>query len=167
MTPFLFKDLKNLCFQIEGFLNRSWQLSELSGENYPKSFYYAKFKSGNINEGEVILLCNKHQPIFAFIDPTKVGNFDNIDTGFVENPEIRQALTVLMEAYNTAYNILMPELLLLEFNGKTDFEKKLAALGVNESDIAPTIGVIKPALFEYKLFLGHNIGLDLFNSQED
>lgn len=167
MTTFQVKDLKNLCYQIEGLLNRSWQVIELSGENYPKSFYYAKFKSRNFDECEVILLCNKHQPVFAFVDPTKVGNLDDFKTGFVENDEIRQALTVLMESYNMDYDILSPDVLLLEFNGKTDFEKKLKLLGVNESDIAPTISVIRPDLFNYKLFHGRNVGLDLFNSEED
>ncbi len=167
MSDFQFKDFKKLCHQIEATVNRSWILRDLSGENYPQSFYYCRFRSDDFNQTEVLLLCNKHQPIFALADPSQIGNLNDIDKGFVKNAEIEKALIDLLNLLSIEYDILSPEILKLRYNGKEDFENKLKTLNIDESNIACTIKVIDPKFNKFKLPYNINIGYELFNSFDD
>lgn len=167
MSNFQFKDFKKLCHQIEATVNRSWIICGLSGENYPQSFYYSKFKSSDFNQTEIMLLCNKHQPIFAIADPNQIGSLNDIDKGFVQNAEIEKALTDILNFLSIEYNILSPELLNLRYNGKEDFKYKLKTLNIHESNIACAIKVIDPEFNKFKLPYNINIGYELFNSFDD
>ncbi len=167
MTDIKFNDFKNWCYHVETMLERSWVITEFSGENYPKTFYYAKFVIGDASKKQILLICNKTRPIFAFVDPSKVETFDYFKYGFVHNEHLAAALATTMKSSQVPYAMLRPEVLLLEFNGKTDFTEKFKTLSLIEPDISLLIQSLRPDLFNYKLFHGYNIGLDLFNSEDD
>src|SRR5687767_12640216 len=157
MSAFKLIDFKNLCFQIEGLLNRKWVLRQLSDENYPKSFYFAIFELAGLTQ-KIILLCNKHQPIFGFVSEEKANSFDFFEIGFINNEEFRKAISDILTSKEIEFNILKPEILAIEFNGEKDLIYKLNQLDTTTSDITLTLSVMRPELFKYKLFHGRNIG---------
>lgn len=167
MIPFKYDDFKKLCYQIEAIFHRSWSVDELSGENYPKTFYYCKFSNGDVSKTQILLLCNNVKPLFAFIDPSKVDTFDFFASGFIQNEAIEEVLATLLNNSQIPFKILGPKVLLLEFNGESDFNEKLKDIGFSETDIALIFETLRPDLFNFKLFHGRNIGLDLFNSEDD
>ncbi|MDJ1472083.1 hypothetical protein [Xanthocytophaga flava] len=158
---------RSVIYDIEAYTSRKWLVKEIVENQYPTTFQHAVLESQIRPKRQRIIVSNVYAPIFGVVDTNLLDNNEFFKDGFVQEPEIEQALILSLTSHHTEYNILAPEVLNLSFANEAELEYKLKQIGVERKEIELTLRTIECKKNDYQLFHGETIGYELFNHWDD